>query len=172
MKGHRRSGASSRLFSSSLLLLGLIVLANSPTWAQQSAARHHFPLSTTRNVERLNFLKRDMRIGPHGQDDFTEFVDVMQKGGVKLTSPAFQSVAYGAAKTFVEATKLSGRQLSRATLLASLEQLNDFKTGVVPPLTFGPNRRIGASGCYIVGLDLSRKQYVPLGERLVPKDRK
>ncbi len=107
-----------------------------------------------------------------GQDDFTEFVNVMQKGGVKLGSPAFQSVAYGAAKTFVEATKLSGRELSRSALLASLEQLNDFKTGVVPPLTFSPNRRIGASGCYIVGVDLSKKQYVPLGPRLVPKDRK
>lgn len=107
-----------------------------------------------------------------GQDDFTEFVTVMQKGGVKLSSPAFQSVAYGAAKTFVEATKLSGRQLSRATLLASLEGLNDFKTGVVPPLTFSPNRRIGASGSYIVGVDLTKKQYVPLGARLVPKDKK
>jgi ABC-type branched-subunit amino acid transport system substrate-binding protein len=107
-----------------------------------------------------------------GQDDFTEFVEVMQKGNVKLSSPAFQSVAYGAAKTFVEATKLSGRQLSRSALLASLEKLNDFKTGVVPPLTFGPNRRIGASGCYIVGVDLTKKQYVPLGARLVPKDRK
>ncbi|HLL73529.1 MAG TPA: ABC transporter substrate-binding protein [Pyrinomonadaceae bacterium] len=107
-----------------------------------------------------------------GQDDFTEFVMVMQKGGVKLRSPAFQSVAYGAAKAFVEATKLSGRQMTRAALLTSLEQLRDFKTGVVPPLTFGPNRRIGASGCYIVGVDLTRKQYVPLGARLVPKDKK
>jgi ABC-type branched-subunit amino acid transport system substrate-binding protein len=107
-----------------------------------------------------------------GQDDFTEFVTLMQKGGVKLTSPAFQSVAYGAAKTFVEATKLSGRQLNRSTLLTSLEALNDFKTGVVPPLTFGPNRRVGASGCYIVGIDLTKKQYIPLGARLIPKDRK
>jgi ABC-type branched-subunit amino acid transport system substrate-binding protein len=107
-----------------------------------------------------------------GQDDFTEFVNVMQKGGVKLSSPAFQSVAYGAAKTFVEATKLSGRQLSRSALLTSLERLSDFKTGVVPPLTFGPNRRVGASGCYIVGVDLNKKQYVPLGPRLIPRDRK
>jgi ABC-type branched-subunit amino acid transport system substrate-binding protein len=107
-----------------------------------------------------------------GRDDFTEFVTVMQKGGVRLRSPAFQTVAYGAAKAFVEAMKLSGRQINRAALLSSLEQLRDFKTGVVPPLTFGPNRRVGASGCYIVGLDLTKKQYVPLGARLVPKDKK
>jgi hypothetical protein len=107
-----------------------------------------------------------------GQDDFTEFVTSMQKGGVRLRSPAFQAVAYGAAKAFVEATKLSSRQLNRAALITSLEQLREFKTGVVPPLTFSPNRRVGASGCYIVGIDLAKKQYVPLGARLVPKDRK
>jgi len=106
-----------------------------------------------------------------GADDFTEFVNAMRKGNVPLSSPAFQSVAYGAAKTFVEATKLSGRQLSRSALVASLEGLRDFKTGVVPPLTFGANRRVGASGCYIVGVDLDKKQYVPTGARLVPKER-
>ncbi|HEX9918517.1 MAG TPA: ABC transporter substrate-binding protein, partial [Pyrinomonadaceae bacterium] len=107
-----------------------------------------------------------------GADDFTEFVNVMRKANVKLSSPAFQAVAYGAAKTFVEATKSSGPQLSRAALLASLEGLRDFKTGVVPPLTFGANWRVGASGCYIVGVDLNRKQYVPTGPRLVPKEQK
>ncbi|HEX8130155.1 MAG TPA: ABC transporter substrate-binding protein [Pyrinomonadaceae bacterium] len=107
-----------------------------------------------------------------GADDFTEFVNAMRKADVKLTSPAFQSVAYGAAKTFIEATKLSGRQLSRAALITSLEGLRDFKTGVVPPLTFGANRRVGASGSYIVSVDLNKKQYVPTGARLVPKEKK
>jgi len=107
-----------------------------------------------------------------GEDDFTEFVNAMRKGNVRLSSPAFQAVAYGAAKTFVEALKSSGRQLSRPALLASLEGLRDFKTGVVPPLTFGANRRVGASGCYIVGVDLNKKQYVPLGARLVSKEKK
>ena len=107
-----------------------------------------------------------------GADDFTEFVNVMHKANVGLSSPAFQAVAYGAAKTFVEATKSSGRQLSRAALIASLEGLREFKTGVVPPLTFGANRRVGASGCYIVAVDLNKKQYVPIGARLVPKENK
>ncbi len=107
-----------------------------------------------------------------GVDDFTEFVHAMHKAKVELSSPAFQSVAYGAAKTFIEATKSSGRQLSRSALLASLEGLRDFRTGVVPPLTFNANRRVGASGAYIVAVDLNRKQYVPIGARLVPKEKK
>ncbi|MBA3806525.1 MAG: hypothetical protein H0X14_12535 [Acidobacteria bacterium] len=106
------------------------------------------------------------------QNDFNEFITLLQKAHVNLRSPAFQAVAFGAAKTFIEATKTSGRLLSRASLITSLEQLDDFKTGVVPPLTFGPNRRIGAAGSYVVRIDLHKKQYVPLGGRLEPRDRR
>jgi hypothetical protein len=105
------------------------------------------------------------------QDDFAEFIGMMQKAGAKLRSPAFQSVAFAATKVFFEATKLSSRQLDRATLISSLEQIQDLRTGVVPPLTFGPNRRVGSVGSYIVGIDLANKQYTPLSERLTPKER-
>jgi ABC-type branched-subunit amino acid transport system substrate-binding protein len=105
------------------------------------------------------------------QNDFAEFIAAMQKAGAPLRSPAFQSVAYAATKIFFEATKLSGRQLDRRRLVSSLEQLQDFRTGVVPPVTFGPNRRVGSIGSYIVGVDLSNKQYLPLTDRLVPKER-
>jgi hypothetical protein len=103
------------------------------------------------------------------KDDATEFFNTMRKSGVELRSPAFQSVAYAAARVFVEAMKSSGRQTSRAALVAALEQLRDFRTGVVPPLSFEPNRRVGATGSYVVGLDLRGRQYIPLGERIVPK---
>ena len=79
------------------------------------------------------------------------------------------TVAFASAKIFVEAAKDSGKQLTRNSLIASLETLRDFKTGVVPPVTFGPNRRIGATGSYIVGLDLSRKEFIPLTGMIVPK---
>jgi ABC-type branched-subunit amino acid transport system substrate-binding protein len=106
------------------------------------------------------------------QSDFAEFISLMQKSGGGLRSPAFQSVAFASTKVFYEAVKLSGRQLDRATLLRSLEQLQDFKTGVIPPITFGPNRRIGSTGSYIVGIDLDKKQYVPLTDRLIPHSKR
>jgi ABC-type branched-subunit amino acid transport system substrate-binding protein len=101
--------------------------------------------------------------------DFKEFITVMQKAGAEIRSPAFQSVAFAAAKVFVEATKASSRNLSRAGLVNSLEQLRNFNTGVLPPITFGPNRRVGAAGSYIVGIDIDNKQYAPLSERIIPK---
>ena len=103
------------------------------------------------------------------RDDFSEFFAVMQKSGAGLRNTGFQTVAFAAAKVFVEATKSASRQLSRANLIKELEQLRDYKTGVTPPVTFGANRRVGASGSYIVKLDVDKKQYVPVGDRVVPK---
>jgi ABC-type branched-subunit amino acid transport system substrate-binding protein len=108
-------------------------------------------------------------LSPPERGDFSEFVAVMQKAGVNLRSAAFQTVAYAAAKVFIEAAKNGGRQISRAALVNSLEQLQDFQTGVIGPLTFGPNRRVAAAGSYIVGIDLSKKQYVVVSERIVPR---
>lgn len=103
------------------------------------------------------------------RDDLSEFIALMQKAGVSLRSAAFQAVAYAAAKVFIEAAKNSDRQLSRTALVNSLDHLQNFKTGVIGPVTFGPNRRVGAAGSYIVGIDLIRKQYVPVSGRIVPK---
>jgi ABC-type branched-subunit amino acid transport system substrate-binding protein len=106
------------------------------------------------------------------QEDFAEFLSVMQRRGVPLRSPAFQSIAYAAAKTLIEATKLSTRELSRNTLVDALEGLRGYRTGVVPPLSFGPNRRIGVEGSYVVGIDLENKRYTALSEQIVPSDGK
>ena len=105
------------------------------------------------------------------QEDFAEFLAMVRKAGIKLRSPAFQSMAYAAARVLFEAAKISGRQLSRTALINSLEQMRDFKTGVVPPLTFGPNRRVGSISSHIVGIDLSKQEYVPLTDRMTPKDK-
>ena len=105
------------------------------------------------------------------QDDFAEFINTTRESGVALRSPAFQSIAFAATKVFLEAMKLGGKRLNRATLIGSLEQLQDFKTGVTPPVTFSPNRRVGSTASYIVGIDLSKMQYLPLTERRAPKEK-
>jgi ABC-type branched-subunit amino acid transport system substrate-binding protein len=104
------------------------------------------------------------------QSDFAEFLNLMQRRGVQLRSPAFQIIAYASAKTLIEAVKLSSRKLSRATLISALEGLRDYRTGVIPPLSFGPNRRVGVEGSFVVGIDLNNKRYVALSEQLVPRD--
>ena len=104
------------------------------------------------------------------QNDFAGFINIMQRRGVNLRSPAFQTVAYASSKTLIEAVKLSSRKLSRATLINALEGLRDYRTGVIPPISFGSNRRVGVEGSFVVGVDLNNKRYVALSEQLVPRD--
>jgi ABC-type branched-subunit amino acid transport system substrate-binding protein len=61
--------------------------------------------------------------------------------------------AYSAAKILVEAMRLSGRDLDRKKVTAALEKFYQFDTGLTPPITYTPNRRIGAKGAYILGFD-------------------
>jgi hypothetical protein len=35
---------------------------------------------------------------------------------------------------------------------------------VTPPLTYGPNRRIGARGAHIVTVNIGEQSYEPVGE--------
>jgi len=49
--------------------------------------------------------------------------------------------------------------LSRDRLINALEQLYEFKTGVTPVLTYGPNRRIGVQGAHVIGVDLTNHRF-------------
>lgn len=75
-----------------------------------------------------------------------------------------QFAAFSAVRILVEGMKRTGKDLSREKLIAALEGLNGFETGLTPKITYGVNRRIGAMGSYVVAIDLEKKQYVPISE--------
>jgi ABC-type branched-subunit amino acid transport system substrate-binding protein len=83
----------------------------------------------------------------------------------KLTQrhTAAQLAALAAAKTFVEGLKLAGADLSREKLITALEGLYDFDTGLTPRLIFGPNRRVGAAGAYVVTINPATKEFLATG---------
>ncbi|HEV2882623.1 MAG TPA: ABC transporter substrate-binding protein [Pyrinomonadaceae bacterium] len=74
---------------------------------------------------------------------------------------AAQISAYVSAQLLVEGLKRAGRDLSREKLITALEGLYEYDTGLTPPLTYGPNRRVGAAGAHIVTVDTEKKQFVP-----------
>ncbi len=63
---------------------------------------------------------------------------------------AVEFAALAATETLIEALMRGGRAISRQKLVQALEGFHDLQTGLTPPLTFNPNRRIGALGAYIV----------------------
>ena len=74
-----------------------------------------------------------------------------------------QIAALAAAKLLVEGLRSAGRDLSRLALVDALEALYGYETGLTPPLSYGPNRRIGARGAHVVAVDLVKKSYQPVG---------
>lgn len=71
-------------------------------------------------------------------------------------STATQRAAVAAAEVLIEGLKRAGREVSREKLVATLEKLYRFDAGLGAPVTFGPNRRIGARGAFIAAVDLPR----------------
>jgi ABC-type branched-subunit amino acid transport system substrate-binding protein len=80
-----------------------------------------------------------------------------------------QVSVYCAAKVLVEGLKLAGKDLSREKLLSTLEALYQFDTGLTPRVTYGPNRRIGALGAYVVTVDLEKRDFRPVSRWLTPQ---
>jgi ABC-type branched-subunit amino acid transport system substrate-binding protein len=73
-----------------------------------------------------------------------------------------QISAYVAAKILIEGLKRVGKDVSREKLIQVLESLHQYPTGLTQPITYGPNRRIGATGAYVVTIDLKEKKFVPV----------
>ena len=93
-----------------------------------------------------------------------EFRSLAAKYQLPAKHFAAEVSAYSAAKVLVEALKRSGKDLSREKLIQSLEELYEYRTGLTPAITYGPNRRIGAMGSYVVTVDLKQKHFLPASE--------
>jgi ABC-type branched-subunit amino acid transport system substrate-binding protein/cytochrome c553 len=88
-------------------------------------------------------------ITPGGMESYTRLRERGRFGSRHLRG---QLSALAGAMIFVEGLKRTGRDLTRERLVAQLERLNEFETGLIPPVTYGPNRRTGTDDLYIVAV--------------------
>lgn len=89
---------------------------------------------------------------------------VRQRSGVGGRHGPLQVHALTAVQVLAEGLKRAGRDASRDKLVSALEQIYDFKTGLTPPLSFGPGQRLGAPGAHIVTVDLQKGAFRPTGQ--------
>jgi ABC-type branched-subunit amino acid transport system substrate-binding protein len=102
--------------------------------------------------------------------------DLLRQAGLAAPAEAaapratvYERQAVAAFEVLVEALTRCGRDLSRDRLVAALEGLHGFDTGLTPRLTFGPERHLGALGAYIVAYDPSRGGLAPAGGWVTPR---
>ena len=98
----------------------------------------------------------------HTAEGSKEFRALREKYKLPESHVAAQISTYAAAKILVEALRRVGKDVSRERLIQALEGFHEFSTGMTPAVTYGPNRRIGANGAYIVTIDLKAKQFLPV----------
>lgn len=114
------------------------------------------PSSFTKKV----FLSFPTVPGDIKADGLAEYGALVEKHKLQKKHTAAQLAALAAAKVFVEALKRAGADLSREQLITALESLYDYDTGLTPKLIFGPNRRVGAAGAYVITIDSDTKEFV------------
>jgi ABC-type branched-subunit amino acid transport system substrate-binding protein len=90
-----------------------------------------------------------------------ELLRLRRKYDVGERHRSFQLLAYAGALLLEEGMTRSGRALTREKLVAALGNVWQLPTGVTPPLTYNPNRRVGAAGAAILRVDPETGRLVP-----------
>lgn len=85
-----------------------------------------------------------------------------QRTGLGGRHAVQQVGAYSSMLLLSEGIKQAGRDASREKLLAALEGLHDFSTGLTPPMSFGPGQRMGLRGAHIVTVELPDQRFFPV----------
>ena len=108
----------------------------------------------------LSFPSVPGDVGPEGLGELRALEEKYKFAPRHIAS---QLNAFAAAKIFTEGLKRAGRDLSREKLITALEGLYEYDTGVTPSITFGPNRRVGAMGAYVMSIDPAKREFVSNG---------
>jgi ABC-type branched-subunit amino acid transport system substrate-binding protein len=83
--------------------------------------------------------------------------------GLTSEHEAIQLAVLTAFKILEEGLRRSGFRPTRAGLIEELSRLEEFETGFSRPITFGPTRRVGSAGAYLMTLDRTDGRFRPVG---------
>jgi branched-chain amino acid transport system substrate-binding protein len=73
----------------------------------------------------------------------------MQKYFPKNEPNRYSIAGYVAGMLFAEAAKRAGRNLTRESLVVALESMKGYETGILPPLTIGPDHETQKQGFWV-----------------------
>jgi ABC-type branched-subunit amino acid transport system substrate-binding protein len=83
--------------------------------------------------------------------------------GLPRQHDATQIAVLAAFRVLEEGIRRCGRAISRARLVDELSRLSEYETGYSRPVTFGPSRRVGSAGAYILTLGTSGRRFSLIG---------
>jgi ABC-type branched-subunit amino acid transport system substrate-binding protein len=78
-----------------------------------------------------------------------QYREAMQKHFPKNEPNRYSLAGYVAAMLFTEGAKRAGKTLTRDTLVTALESIRGFDSGILPPLTIGPDHETQKAGMWV-----------------------
>ena len=91
-----------------------------------------------------------------GSPAASAFERLRTEGSLGTRHAAAQGFAYAALSIAAEGLRRAGRDVSRERFERALEGLYRFDAGPTPPVSFGPGRRVGTLGGYVLAVDPRR----------------
>ena len=140
----------------------LVARLASPGAVARGACRQRVSEVALRRGDRL-FLSFPTLPTDITREGLAEYERLAAAHGLPEEQRSSQIAALAAAKIFVDAMTSVGRNASREKLIEQLEHFYQKPTGLTRPITFDPNRRFGTRGAYILGLDPTQTNLVPVG---------
>ena len=102
------------------------------------------------------FLSFPILPGDQSAQGRAEISRLAESGHFSEGDLATRISALSAAKLLIEALRKAGREVTREKLVDICEQFYDLNLGVMRPVSFGPDRRVGTTGTHVVGVDLQK----------------
>jgi ABC-type branched-subunit amino acid transport system substrate-binding protein len=129
-------------------------------------SREMFELPATGNVR----LYAAFPILPSNQNSgaLAQIGALIRNPELRRRPPSALLWTFVAARVLVEGLRMAGRNVSREKLISALEGLYDFETGVTPRITYGPSRRTGSLGAYVLEIELKEKKFVRVSDWITP----
>ena len=100
----------------------------------------------------------------HTVEGVREFELLHERHELGYQKSASQISAFVAVQVLAEGLKRAGKNLSREKLVDALEGLTDYRSGLMPPISFNHSRRIGALGGYVLSIDATAKRFGEPGD--------
>lgn len=110
--------------------------------------------------------------GDQAPQALTRYRRLAETYDLPRSSVTIQLATLAATQVLEEGLKEAGREVSREKLIAALETLYEYRTGLLPLITYNPNRRIGAEGAYVVAPDAESGSLRPDGDFREPLDQR
>ncbi|MEE2856741.1 MAG: ABC transporter substrate-binding protein [Planctomycetota bacterium] len=103
------------------------------------------------------------------QSDLTWLLYLARDTGFRIDSAAVQGSALASVKLVQDTMERCGRRLSRDLFIEQLEKTQEFRTGLVPPITFSPSRHVGAVGSHVMQINLAEGRFDPVSSWIIPR---